>query len=645
MRNGTGVRSFAGATAAAVVAALIVVAVPGAAHAATGDASISGTVEGGYISDGAGYATAYRLVDGQWLSEAGADIAADGTYSLIGLSAGTYRVSFTDLAGIGWDDEGNQYTAWAEWWDDAMTSTSATDVVVADSASITGINADLNSVQGQYAWPELTGMARPGSTLVADPGAWPAGIPLMYEWYVDGEYIDGATSDRLRLTTAHAGKSVYVVVWGEMNPGYWEGKNSDPVAVELPSIQTGKPTIGGIAVVGSTLTAAAGTWTAGATLSYQWSANGAAIAKATGATYTITAAQLGKKLTVTVTGARDGYASASSTSASTAAVKTGTLKAAAPAIAGSVAVGSTLTAKPGSWTGGTAFTYQWYADGKAIKGATKSTLKLVAAQQGKKISVKVTGKQSGYVTAAKTSASTAKAAKVATPTVSGSASVGAKLTAKGGTWTSGTKLTYQWYADGTKISGATKSTFTVASAQRGKQLTVKTTGKKSGYATVTTTSKATTRVPTVATPKIGGTTKATMTLTASTGSWTSGTAFGYQWYANGKAISGATKKTLTLSNALVGKKITVKVTGKKSGYTTVSKTSAATGAVKSGKSKPASKTSCPSGYPIKGNQTTRHTTDWIYHVPGGQFYNATHPEECFASEKAAQQAGYRASQR
>ncbi len=53
--------------------------------------------------------------------------------------------------------------------------------------------------------------------------------------------------------------------------------------------------------------------------------------------------------------------------------------------------------------------------------------------------------------------------------------------------------------------------------------------------------------------------------------------------------------------------------------------------------------SCPAGYPIKGNHS--RYGDWIYHVPGGQYYNATDPEECFANEAAARAAGYRASKR
>jgi micrococcal nuclease len=53
---------------------------------------------------------------------------------------------------------------------------------------------------------------------------------------------------------------------------------------------------------------------------------------------------------------------------------------------------------------------------------------------------------------------------------------------------------------------------------------------------------------------------------------------------------------------------------------------------------------CPSGYPIKGNLTTS-SGDQIYHVPGGQYYGATKPEECFATEADARAAGYRRSQR
>jgi hypothetical protein len=49
---------------------------------------------------------------------------------------------------------------------------------------------------------------------------------------------------------------------------------------------------------------------------------------------------------------------------------------------------------------------------------------------------------------------------------------------------------------------------------------------------------------------------------------------------------------------------------------------------------------CPSSHPVKGNRSSM-----IYHVPGGGFYSATRPEQCFAQPSDAEAAGYRRSQR
>src|SRR5690606_36453529 len=78
------------------------------------------------------------------------------------------------------------------------------------------------------------------------------------------------------------------------------------------------PTISGTAQEGATLTAVTGTWgPAPVSLSYQWRADGAAISGATASTFTPTAAQVGKAITVVVTGSKDGYATVSRTSAAT----------------------------------------------------------------------------------------------------------------------------------------------------------------------------------------------------------------------------------------------------------------------------------------------------------------------------------------
>ncbi|MDF1487708.1 hypothetical protein [Tessaracoccus caeni] len=168
----------------------------------------------------------------------------------------------------------------------------------------------------------------------------------------------------------------------------------------------------------------------------------------------------------------------------------------APTISGTAKVGKTLTASPGSWKpSGATFGYQWLRDGKAIKGATKSTYKLGSADAGRSISVKVTGKKAGYSSVSKTSSAKKipllNLSQTPTPKISGTAKVGKTLTAKPGTWSpSGVKLSYQWMRNGTAIKGVTTSTYKVSRSDAGKKIAVKVTGKKSGYKTVSKTSSA-----------------------------------------------------------------------------------------------------------------------------------------------------------
>ena len=116
-------------------------------------------------------------------------------------------------------------------------------------------------------------------------------------------------------------------------------------------------------------------------------------------------------------------------------------------------------------------------------------------------------------------------------------------------------------------------------------MTVTVTGSKAGYTTVKKTSAVTAAVVAVAlspapVPTITGTAKVGSVLTAVPGTWgPAPVALTYQWNASGVAIVGANQSTLTPTASLVGKTVTVTVTGSKAGYTTVKKTSAATAAV------------------------------------------------------------------
>jgi alpha-tubulin suppressor-like RCC1 family protein len=76
------------------------------------------------------------------------------------------------------------------------------------------------------------------------------------------------------------------------------------------------PKISGTAAAGHTLSVSKGTWGLPATSwAYQWLRNGAAILHATHATYTLTTADKGKRISVRVTASRSGYPSGHTTTA------------------------------------------------------------------------------------------------------------------------------------------------------------------------------------------------------------------------------------------------------------------------------------------------------------------------------------------
>jgi hypothetical protein len=73
---------------------------------------------------------------------------------------------------------------------------------------------------------------------------------------------------------------------------------------------------------------------------------------------------------------------------------------------------------------------------------------------------------------------------------------------------------------------------------------------------------------------ISGAVRVGSALTA-TGAWgPAPVTLKYQWKANGVALTGATAATYTPTTAVLGKTLTVTVTGSKAGFTTVAKTSA-----------------------------------------------------------------------
>ncbi|MDY0912829.1 hypothetical protein [Rathayibacter festucae] len=444
--------------------------------------------------------------------------------------------------------------------------------------------------------PTISGSATAGDTLTAVPGTWgPSPVALSYQWLSNGSPISDATGPQYVVSQWDLGNAITVQVTGTKAGYATAARTSAAVTVTAGSLTNSVPTVTGSAAIGGTLTANPGNWgPAPVELAYQWKRNGTAIAGATGSSYVVTSADSGTALTVSVTGTKYGYTTATRTSSATQVGLPLQTLMPTPTISGSTTVGSTLTANPGTWDSGVTLSYQWKKNGGTyISGATAKTYVLKASDAGATLTVSVTGTKTGYSPATKTSATTAAVTNGAvitgaTPTITGTATVGQKLTAVPGTWTpSPVTLAYQWQRNGTAISGATATTYTLVAADAGAAITVAVTGTKSGYTAVTKTSAAVTAKAALQTlmptPTITGTTKVGSTLTANPGTWDSGTTLTYQWKKNnGVYISGATAKTYVLKASDAGATVTVSVTATKTGYSPATKTSATTAVVTGG---------------------------------------------------------------
>lgn len=346
---------------------------------------------------------------------------------------------------------------------------------------------------------------------------------------------------------------------------------------------TGAPSVSGTPKVGTKLTAKAGSWSvSGTSYKYQWYASGSSISGATSSTFTPTSTQYGKTIQVKVTASKSGYTSVSATSGKTAAVAKGTFSnTAAPAISGTAQVGATLSVSTGTWSPTpSSYSYQWYAGGLAIAGATASSFTPTVAEVGQTITATVSVERSGYTTTSTTSAATGPVANgtmtnTTVPTITGDPVVGETLTATSGTWSPEPDTwAYQWYADGVAIDGATGETLTLTAAQEGTGITVTQTASKAGYDDDAITSAATVPVATgtlveVAAPRLRGKPKVGRTLTATGGRWSPDPdRITYRWSVGGKSVGGAHKTSLTLKKAMAGKSVKVVVTVAKDGYGT-----------------------------------------------------------------------------
>ncbi|BDV32108.1 hypothetical protein [Microbacterium terricola] len=404
--------------------------------------------------------------------------------------------------------------------------------------------------------PTITGDPLANATLYAQPGTWPEGTQLTYQWYSGGQPVEGAVERYYNPRyDGDLGARLHVVVTGVLPGGDVESRASAPT-LRVAAAPT--PEITGLLRVGATLTAVT-RWTAEYALSYQWRVSGKPYEGATAATFVVPDDAEGARISVRVTGTAPDYPRATSFSQETLRViRVGTVS-----IQGDAVVGATLVGVPGTWSAPIKPYLEWFADRKIVGGG--ETLVVTEAMRGKTISFSASGGIAGG-TRQYVSARSAPVIGPGVPTVVGPAAVGRPLTADPGVWAEGTRLSYQWTVDGADISGETAATFLPSAATSDRRVAIRVTGALAGRTTLVATSSPTSPVLVAPTPKISGKHVVGSTLRAIPGSWTPGTKLSYQWFVGDMWMTGATAATYRLDERAIDLPVRVEVTGVKPGY-------------------------------------------------------------------------------
>ena len=542
----------------------------------------------------------------QWVSHDGGadtDIASetDSTYTLVADDAGKtikVRVAFTDRGG----------------YSESLTGGETATVAARPNSPATGA-------------PAVTGTAQVGETLTSDTSGIAdvdglTKVSYRYQWVAsDGTSdtdIPDATDSTYTLAAADEGRTVKVKVSFTDDAGNGETLTSSATAAvdaALNTPATGAPAISGTAQVGETLTAdtsgiSDADGLASATFAYQWLADDAELASATGGSYVLTTSEMDKTIKVRVSFTDDAGNEETLTSTATGTVSpavqpqtANSPATGAPIITGTAEVGEILTAS----TSGIAdddglenatFSYQWIAnDGISdtdLTDATGYTYTLVAEDVGNTIKVRVSFTDDAGTDETLTSTETeavsfavqqqvANSPATGAPTISGTAQVGETLTADitsiaDDDGLDNVSYSYQWVAnDGssnTDIADATDSTYTLAAPDEGRTVKVKVSFTDDAGNEETLTSSATAAVdaapntPATGAPAISGTTQVGEILSADTSGigdadgLTNGS-YSYQWIRNDGSsdtdITDAADSSYTLVAADEGKTIKVRV--------------------------------------------------------------------------------------
>jgi alpha-tubulin suppressor-like RCC1 family protein len=184
--------------------------------------------------------------------------------------------------------------------------------------------------------PHIEGEALEGRELKAAPGVWegtpqsgPEPFTYAYQWQLCRESgcsaIAGATTSTYALSEEDVGATIKVIVSakGGVEPAGERASSATSVVKGVAPVSTGAPTITGAAEEDATLTASAGTWESKEPLTYTYTWKSCLkegeCSETSGSanTYTLSSADVGNTVSVTVTATNKGGSATSAPSAGT----------------------------------------------------------------------------------------------------------------------------------------------------------------------------------------------------------------------------------------------------------------------------------------------------------------------------------------
>lgn len=393
---------------------------------------------------------------------------------------------------------------------DSLASGAQIQAAIESSATLTGVDTVHGRVDAlalfhtlgianaptNLTLPSLIGTARDGETLSGSTGSFSGGaLQFSRQWQRaggDGVWtaIAGATDATYTLSAADVGDTVRLSVTATNPLGSSSAVSAASVTVSAaPATITGAVALSGVERDASILTATA---TVGGTapvgVSYLWQRFGVTwttISGASGPSYMLSSADVGKTVKVTVSVSNSGGSDSGSATS-------GTIAAAPPAAPSSVTLsgvareGHTLTVSSSAFGGTAPFSYEYLWERSAggtwttIAGQSGASYVLAAADVAGQVRVTLTATNPAGAASVQAATGTVEQAaplSATTPELTGSAQVGQALTVSTGIWSgdAATSTSYRWQrsADGviwTTIAGATASTYTLIAADQGLQV-------------------------------------------------------------------------------------------------------------------------------------------------------------------------------